>query len=117
VFLPRQSAIDVSLEYGRVVQHTFVDYTWTSQVTIRLDRTLWPSAHVFASGSGGLVGVERAVVNRGRQTGARAEGGVRFLRERGIVDFFSAYERRVDGHPTSRQPASWFEFGFRLGAP
>ena len=117
LFLMRQSTIDVSLEYGRVVQHTFVDYTWTSQGTIRLDQTLRPDAHVFASGSGGLVGVDRAVVNRGRQTGARAEGGVRFVAERGAVDFFGAYEQRVDGYPTSRQPSSWFEFGVRLGTP
>jgi hypothetical protein len=117
VFPSRQSTIDVSLEWGRVVQRTFVDYTWTSQATIRLDRTLRPGAHVFASGSGGLVGVDRAVVNRGRQTGGRAEGGVHFVAERGVVDFFGAYERRVDGYPTSRQPSSWFEFGFRLGTP
>jgi hypothetical protein len=115
LFLTQQSIIDVSLEYGRVVQHTFVDYTWTSQLTIRLDRTLRPDAHVFASGSGGLVGVDRVVLNRDRQTGARAEGGVHFVAEHGAVDLFAAYERRVDGYPTSREPSSWFEFGFRLG--
>ena len=113
-FLMRQETIDASLEYGRVVQHTFVDYTWTSQLTIRLDRTLRPRAHVFASGSGGVVGVDRAVVNRGRQTGARAEGGVHLVGERAAVDLFAAYERRVDGYPTSREPSSWLELGFRL---
>jgi hypothetical protein len=117
LFHLRQSTIDVSLEYGRVVQHTFVDYTWTSQGTIQLDRTLRPGAHVFASGGGGLVGVDCAVANRRRQTGARAEAGVRLVAERGFVDFFGAYERRVDGYPTSRQPSSWVELGFRLGAP
>ena len=117
LFLMPQSIVDVSVEYGRVAQHTFVDYTWTSQATIRLDRTLRPRAHVFASGSGGFVGVDRAVLNRGLQTGARAEGGLQLAAERGVVDLFAAYERRVDGHPTSRQPSSWFEFGFRLGAP
>jgi hypothetical protein len=115
LFLVRQSTIDVSLDYGRVVQHTFVDYAWTSQLTIRLDQTLRPGAHVFASGSGGIVGVERGVLNRGRQTGGRVEGGVQFVAQRGIVDLFSAYERRVDAYPTSREPSSWFEFGFRLG--
>ena len=116
LFLTRQSTIDVSLEYGRVVQHTFVDYTWTSQLTIRLDRTLRPGAHVFASSSGGLVGVDRTVLHRGRQRGARAEGGVYFVAERAAVDLFAAYERRVDGYPTSREPSSWFELGFRLSA-
>ena len=111
------ATIDVSLEYGRVVQHTFVDYTWTSQLTARVDRTLRSGIHVFASGRGGLVGVDRTVLDRRRQTGARAEGGVHFAAVRGAVDLFGAYERRVDGHPTSRRPSSWLEFGFRLGAP
>jgi len=33
------------------------------------------------------------------------------------LELFSAYERRIDGYPTSRQPLSWFEIGFRLGTP
>jgi hypothetical protein len=116
VFLIRQSTIDISLEYGRIVQHTFVDYAWTSQLTIRLDRTLPSGMHVFASGSGGFVGVDRVVLNRSRQTGARTEGGVHVVAERATVDLYAALERRVDGYPTSREPSSWLEFGFRLGA-
>jgi hypothetical protein len=114
VFQARGSTLDVNLEYRHVVQHTFVDYAWTSQMTVRLEPAPRPGAHVFASGSGGLVGVHRAVVNRGRQTGGRAEGGVQFAAERGVLDLFGAYERRVDGYPASREPSSWFEFGFRL---
>jgi len=116
VFQPRQSSIDITLEYGRIVQHTFVDYAWTSQLTIRLDRTIRSSTHLFASGSGGFVGVDDAVLNRRRQTGARGEGGVHVVAQRATVDVFAAYERRVDGYPTSREPSSWVEVGFRLGA-
>lgn len=116
-FITRQGTIDASAEYSRVVQHTFVDYTWTSQLTARLDRPLRRATHVFANGRGGFVGVDPLVTHRGVQTGARAEGGVRLVAERGAVDLFAAYERRVDGHPTSRDPSSWFEFGFRLGTP
>ena len=115
VFLPRHAVIDISLEYGHVVQHTFVDYAWTSQLTLRLDQTIRSAAHVFASGSGGFVGVDRAVLNRGRQAGGRVESGVHVVRERASADLFAAYERRVDGYPTSREPSSWLEFGFRLG--
>ena len=117
VFRTRQSTIDVNVEYGHVVQHTFVDYKWTSQMTVRLQPAPGPGVHVFASGSGGFVGVDRAVVDRGRQTAGRVEGGVQFAAARGVLDLFGAYERRVDGYPTSREPSSWFEFGFRLGAP
>ena len=59
------------------------------------------------------VGVD-GTVNRRRQTGARAEGGVYFAGQRAGVDLFAAYERRVDGYPTSRESSSWLEFGFRL---
>ena len=41
--------------YGYVVQHTFVDYRWTSQLTLRVDRTVARRAHVFASGRTGWV--------------------------------------------------------------
>ena len=116
VFRPRQATIDITLEYGRIVQHTFVDYAWTSQLTFRLDRTIRSAAHIFASSSGGFVGVDGAVLNRGRQAGGRVESGVRLVRERAGADLFAAYERRVDGYPTSREPSSWLEFGFRLGA-
>jgi hypothetical protein len=114
VFLARQSTVDITVEYGRVVQHTFVDYTWTSQLTIRLDRSLRSNAHAFASGRGGFVGIDHALPNRDPQTGARAEGGMHFVGERAGVDLFAAYERRVDGYPTSREPSSWLELGFRL---
>jgi hypothetical protein len=110
----RRSTIDLNVGYGRVVQHTFVDYMWTSQLTIRLDRTLRPGFRVFGSASGGLIGVDRAVLNRGRQTGARAEGGVHLAGERATLTLFVSHERRVDGYPTSRAPTSWFELGFRL---
>jgi hypothetical protein len=111
----RQSSLAVTFDYGRVVQHTFVDYTWTSQLTVRFDQRVGPRAHLFGSGSGGLVGVDPAVANRDRQTGARFEGGVHLPTSHAAADFYAAYERRVDGYPTSRQPSSWFEFGFRLG--
>src|SRR5205814_348260 len=74
LFSVGESAVALTLEYGRVVQHTFVDYTWTSQLTIRFDRAVGSSARVFASGSGGFIGVDPAIGNRDRQTGARFGG-------------------------------------------
>jgi hypothetical protein len=110
-----ESTVDISADYSRIVQHTFVDYTWTSQLTIRVDRTVRTGARLFAIGSGGLVGVDRAVLGRNRQHGGRIESGVRLLGRRAAFDLLAAYERRVDGYPTSREPSSWLEFGFRLG--
>jgi hypothetical protein len=110
-----KSAVDFSAEYGRVVQHTFVDYTWTSQLTLRVDRALRARVHIAAAGSAGWVGVDRTVLGRDRRYGARAEGGLRLLGQRAAFDLFTAHERRVDGYPTSRDASSWLELGFRLG--
>src|SRR5207247_5020902 len=104
-------------EYDRVVQHTYVDYTWTSQLTVRFDRRLETGAHVFASGSGGLVGADPAALNRNRQSGGRAEGGLRVSTQHAAADVYVAYERRVEGHAPLRPPSSWLEFGFRTGPP
>jgi hypothetical protein len=117
VFAVPEGTIDVSVEYGRVVQKTFVDYTWTNQATVRFNRVIGSRLRLFASGRGGFVGVEPAVLGRRRQAGGRAEGGVRFVTERGLVDLYAATEHRVDGYPTSRVPSTWVELGFRLSAP
>jgi hypothetical protein len=114
VFAGRQSTFAVNLEWLGVVQHTFVDYDWTSQLTLRFERTLPRGKRVFALGSGGFIGVDHTVPNRERQIGGRAEGGVHFPIQRGAIDLFGAFERRVDGYPTSRQPSRWLEAGFRL---
>jgi hypothetical protein len=110
-----QSTFDISAEYGRVVQHTFVDYAWTSQLTLRVDQALRASVHLFATGSAGWMGVDRTVLGRDRQDGARIEGGLHLLGQRAAFDLFAAHERRTDGYPTSRDPSSWLELGVRLG--
>lgn len=115
-FVKGQSMVDVTVEYARVVQRTYVDYDWTSQATVRFDRAVGSRAHLFAGASSGVVGVDRSVVDRGRQDGSRVEGGVHVAGQRAGVDLVAAYERRVDGFPTSREPSSWFEVGFRLSS-
>jgi hypothetical protein len=60
------------------------------------------------------VGVDRPVLGRTAQNGGRIEGGVHLPGQRALFDLFAAHERRVDGYPTSREPSSWLEFGFRL---
>jgi hypothetical protein len=114
VFAGPQSTVAVDVEWLAAVQHTFVDYDWTSQLTVRYERTLARARRAFALGSGGFIGVDHTVPDRERQTGARAEGGVHFPVQRAAIDLFAAYERRIDGYPTSRVPSRWLEGGFRL---
>jgi hypothetical protein len=109
-----RSTVAASLEYGHVLQHTYVDYAWTSQLAIRLDRPMNERLGVYGAGSGVLVGVDGAIPGRERQCGARLEGGLRLAGLIGGLDLFGAYERRIDGYPLSRQRSRWFEVGFRL---
>lgn len=108
------TAIAVAGEYHRLVQHTFVDYTSTTQATVRVDRPLDNGVHLFGGASGGVVFVDRSVLDRDHQAGGRAEAGVHFPGRRAGIDLFAAYERRVDGYPLGRVPVSWIEAGVRL---
>ncbi len=123
-FAVGRSTVTPTAEFQHVVQHTFVDYKWSTQFTIRADRPFDNGARVFATGSGGQVGVDRAVLNdagvplnRDRQTGGRVEGGVHLPGQKAALELFAAYERRIDGYPLARVPSSWFEAGFRLASP
>jgi hypothetical protein len=119
-----RSVVTPTAEYHRVVQHTYVDYKWLSQFTLRLDQAFESRVRVFATVSGGLVGVDPAEVdelgkalNRDRQAGGRVEAGVHIPGLKAALDLFAAFERRVDGYPLARVPSSWFEAGFRLASP
>ena len=108
------STTDIMADYGYVVQHTFVDYSVDEPAHAQGRPKGGARAHVFASGRTGWVGVDRPVLGRTPQNGSRIEGGVHLPGQRALFDLFAAHERRVDGYPTSREPSSWLEFGFRL---
>ncbi len=119
-----RSVVTPTAEYHRVVQHTYVDYKWLSQFTLRVDQPFDNRVRVFATVSGGMVGVDPAVLddarkplNRDRQAGGRVEAGVHLPGQKAALDLFAAFERRVDGYPLARVPSSWFEAGFRLASP
>jgi len=50
----------------------------------------------------------------GAQAGGLVETGVRLKGEKGAIDLFLGYERRVDAAPLDRQPQTWIFVGFRL---
>lgn len=111
---PHPSTVSASAEFEHVLQHTYVDYAWTSLAAVRIDRPVNERAGIYAAASGGLVGVDGRIAGRERQCGARLEGGVRLAGVIGGLDLFGAYERRIDGYPLSRQRSRWVEVGFRI---
>jgi len=111
-----RTTVAVAAEYHRVVQHTFVDYAWTSQLTLRADSPFDNGVRFFGSASGGFIGVDGTIPDRGRQAGGRLEAGVHLPGRRAGFELFAAYEHRIDGYPLGRVPVSWVEGGFRFAS-
>lgn len=108
------SQVDAQLALGRVLQTTFVDYAWTSDLSLIWRRPVSGRVGLFASGHGRLVGVDRSKQGRDRQCGARLETGIRVNGGATALELFAGYERRIDGFPTERVRMRMFAFGFRL---
>ena len=108
------TTVDVDLEGGRAVQHSFVDYTWLGELNLLVRRPLGDHVGVFGHGSGQLFAVDEAVAHRGTQAGGLIEAGVRLNGRAGAIELFAGYEKRVDADPIDRLPQHWGLAGFRL---
>jgi hypothetical protein len=108
------TTVDVDLEGGRAVQHSFVDYTWFGELNLLVRHALSDHVGVFGHGSGRLFMVDEAVAHRGAQTGGLIEAGVRLNGRAGAIELFAGYEKRVDADPVDRLPQRWGLAGFRL---
>jgi hypothetical protein len=113
-FAARGSIVDVRFDAGRAQQQAFVDYTWTSDLRVSIRRPVTPRVAVFATGTGGLIGVDRDKLWRPRLCGSRLEGGVRVSGQAAALEVFAGYERRIDAFPTDRFRVRAFTVGFRL---
>lgn len=96
------------------IKTTFVDYTWEGTGRVALGAPLRPAVAFIASGDLRLVGVDRPIAGRDRQTGWRTEGGVRLTGTGAAVELFVAAEQRIDPSPLDRTTARWAMAGFRL---
>jgi hypothetical protein len=105
--------VNASLDVRKVIQKTYVDYTWELAGRVRNDVVLRPRVGVLLDAQLQVLGVDGSR-NRGTQTGVRGEGGVRIDGERGAVELFLAVERRIDPDPLVFGSATWFTAGFRL---
>jgi hypothetical protein len=108
------TTIDLRAIVGKIVAQAFVDYSWTGNLDILARHPFNDHVGLFARGIGNAIGIDPALSNRGRQTGGRAEAGVRFTGTSAAVEFFGGYERMIDADPFEQLPRSWAFGGFRI---
>jgi hypothetical protein len=110
------TTIDLRGDLGKVVQHSYVDYSWTADANVLVQRPLARHVGAFASGYVETFGTNPQISVRPQQTGGRLEGGVRLSGRRGAAELFVGYERVVDADPIQALPLSWAFAGFRFVA-
>jgi hypothetical protein len=106
--------VDVDVEGGRTIQHSYVDYTWLGEAQLLVRHQLNPRVGVFAHGQGQVFAVDDLVANRGAQAGWLAEAGVRVNGAAGALEVFAGYENRIDADPLDRSSQRWGLAGFRI---
>jgi len=109
-----QSTIDIDVEGGYAIQHSFVDYTWLGEGNLLVRHAIRPRIGVFGQGSGKFFGVNGDVAGRGTQVGVRVEAGVRLSGRGGVMELYVGYENRVDAYPLDRTSQVWGLTGLRL---
>ena len=108
------TTIDMAFEGGRVVQRSYVDYTWLGEANLQVRHQINSHAGVFAHGTGQVFTVDKIVAGRGRQAGGRVEVGIRVKGRGGVMEIFGGYEKRVDADPLDRLQQRWGIAGLRL---
>src|SRR5262249_44318061 len=101
------ATIDVDLEGGAIVQHSYVDYSWIGELHLQARKPVNRVVAVYGRVFGQLVGVNGDVPGRGTQRGGSAEAGLRLRGGAGTLELFAGVERRVDADPLDRQPHQW----------
>jgi hypothetical protein len=105
--------LDAHVGARKVIQKSFVDYTWEVDSRVRNDVILRPGVGVLLSVDLQVLGVD-GTRGRGTQAGVRAEGGLRVDGRMGALELFLAAERRVDPLQLELGTANWLMAGFRL---
>ena len=108
------TTVDVDLEGGRAVQHSYVDYTWIGEGQLLIRHPINQHVGLFAHGHGQAFAVNDALAQRAAQAGGQVEAGVRIVGRAGVLEIFGGYEKRVDADPLDRLSQRWGLAGFRL---
>jgi hypothetical protein len=105
---------DIVASGGKVVQNSFVDYTWTGELDLLVRRPINQRVGFFGHGIGEGYLVDQTLAGRGSQLGGRVEVGLRLSGGAGALEVFAGAERRVDADPIDRMAREWALAGFRL---
>ena len=108
------TTVDLEVEGGRAVQHSYVDYTWLGEAHLMVRHPVNEKVSVFAHGVGQAFAVNELVAQRGAQLGGLIEAGVRLTGRGGALEIFAGYEKRVDADPLDRLSQRWGLLGFRV---
>jgi hypothetical protein len=109
-----KTTFDAAVDGGRVVQRSFVDYSWIAGGPFQARHPFNAHVGMFLHGEGQLLFVHEDQLGRGRQAGGRVEGGIRLNGRGGVMEWFAGYERRPDAHPLERISQRWGLVGLRL---
>ncbi len=99
---------------AKVVQASFVDYTW--QFDARVDASYAAAPRVSLIGRANIAPtlVDPSIAGRGTQTAGRIEAAVRLRGTAASLELFAAWEKRLDPSPLERGTRGWGLLGFRL---
>jgi hypothetical protein len=113
-FALRDATLDLRGDFGRVVERSYVDYTWIGRANLVYRRPLTPRVAAFGRLFGETFQVDPTLAGRERQSGGRFEGGIRIGGVAAGLELFAGLERVVDADPFDRRPRRWAFAGFRL---
>jgi hypothetical protein len=108
------TTFEVQGSAGKITQHSYVDYAWTSDLDVVVRRPINPRVSVYAHGTGELFGIDSSLSARPTQKDGRVEIGVRLTGPGAAIEAFAGFERRIDADPLDLQAPRWTFAGFRI---
>ncbi|MDR1990192.1 MAG: hypothetical protein LBQ09_08175 [Acidobacteriaceae bacterium] len=108
------TTIDLRGDLRKIIEHAYVDYTWMTDLDVRVKQQIAPHIGVFAHVNGQVIPVDPAIAGRTAQYGGRAEAGLRLPGTKGTLELYGGVERVIDADPLDRVTRRWPFVGFRL---
>jgi hypothetical protein len=111
-----KTGFEVRADVEKVIQHAFLDYSWTAQMHAAARRPINASTAVFGRATFETYGVDPAIAGRSQQNGGRIESGLLINGARAAVEVYAGREQVVDAYPLDRAIRRFSFAGFRLEA-